>query len=101
MKAVSGIFRGNFLAILLFLSLPFIICSCSVVGRTESPLAAGVGVHITPGVQIGNSKFSAHAVAGYERVWVNGSGNPHQNFLLLGGQGRYSLSDDPDGNGLR
>jgi hypothetical protein len=100
MKPVSLIFRGNFFTILLFLSLPFIICSCAAVGRTESPFAGGLGGYLTPGFQVGNSNFSAHGLAGYERVWVNGTGNPRQNFLLLGGQGRYSLSDKENGNGL-
>jgi hypothetical protein len=74
--------------------------SCAAVGRTESPFSAGIGGYLTPGIQVGNTKFSAHALAGYERVWIKGTGDPRQNFILLGAQGRYSLSDNPDGDGL-
>ena len=96
----SAIHKQNLISVLVVIFLPLIIWSCAAVGRTESPLSAGVGAYLTPGIQLGNSKFSIHGLAGYERVWIKNANNAHQNFILLGAQGRYSLSDDPDGDGL-
>lgn len=99
MKLTALFLNQSITSKLLLLSLPFFIYSCAAVGKTESPLTGGIGTYLTPGIQIGDSKVSAHALIGYERIWFNGGGG-YNNFWLLGTQGRYSLSDDPDGNGI-
>lgn len=100
MKLHSSFPINYFVSAILLLCVTVFLYSCAAVGRTESPFSAGIGGYLTPGIQVGNSKFSAHALAGYERVWIKGTGSPRQNFILLGAQGRYSLSDNPDGDGL-
>lgn len=99
MKPAPLLLKRNVVLITFIFCLPFFIYSCAAVGKTESPLSAGVGAYLTPGIQIGDSKFSAHALLGYERIWANGGGG-YNNFWMVGAQGRYSFSDDPDANGI-
>jgi|GEM_PF-3464918 len=68
------------------------LCSCAVGLKSSSPLSAGYGIHIAPGLQLGESKNSAHLVTGYNNIWFNGGGGKGA-YLQFGGQLRHSFGD--------
>lgn len=69
----------------------------TVSGVSESPMRYGVGVNMTPGLQLGNSNSSAHLQIGYAYVPFKGGGG-HNNFFQAGAQYRYAFSKNaPEG----
>lgn len=73
-----------------------LIYSCSAVGKSESPMTYGYGIHVAPGIQLGESNTSAHLLVGYERIKFKGGGG-HNNFLQFGAQIRQSFSGTDQG----
>jgi hypothetical protein len=67
------------------------ITGCTAVN--ESPTRYGWNVTTMPGVQIGSTNSSVHAVLSYARVNYKGGGG-HNRFLQFGPQYRYSPKGD-------
>lgn len=60
-------------------------------GINESPTRFGVGVNMSPGIQLGSSNTSLHAQLGYARIAFKGGGG-HNNIFQGGVQVRQALS---------
>jgi hypothetical protein len=97
MKALHSL--QNFFATLIFCSIPFLIVSCATQAIQESPMRFGYAVDIAPGLQLGDSKTSAHVLAGYGRIGFKGGGG-HNNLWQFGAQVRQSFSYKPDAAGF-
>ena len=109
---------NSIISTFLILSFPIILFSCvSLNGIHESPTRFGYGINATPGLQIGESNTSAHAIVGYSRIQFDGGGGYNRiweyglqlrhalyrqrnNGLWIGGGASYlSIASVADGSG--
>ena len=70
----------------------FFLGSCAATGKSASPLTVGYGANLTPGLQLGNSNNSVHAILGYSKIEFKGGGG-HSRNIQFGGQYRHSFVD--------
>lgn len=68
----------------------FLLSGCAYARKVASPASTGYSVNLMPGMQLGESRASAHALVGYTRVRDPG-GFSHTRLVQFGGQARYAF----------
>lgn len=89
---IQRTFIKSIISIILLIGILSALSSCvSTSAINESPTRFGVGVNMSPGIQLGNSNTSLHTQLGYARIAFTGGGG-HNNIFQGGVQVRQALS---------